>query len=348
MITQTRMNIFLIACAVILLNFGASSAFAASDLIGKLIEEKVIPREKPATAAKAPKKAMRLANIPTNVPAKKLFGAKKKAANLRPGAIGYYTRGCLAGGVEVPKTGPAWQAMRLSRNRNWGHPKLVALVKRLAVEAKKHDGYAGLLVGDLSQPRGGPMTSGHRSHQMGLDADVWLTPMPKHVMTWAEREKKKPLLMTVDRKTLNRKNWTEAHARLLKRAASYSQVSRIFVHPPIKKEMCDWARRKGFKNRSWLGKIRAYYGHNYHFHIRIKCPKGSAGCKDQKAAPRKDDCAENLAYWMSSKPWGGGIKKKKKKKKVAKKKTKKRKKRAAKHMTIKGLPKACRTVLVAN
>ena len=74
-------------------------------------------------------------------------------------------------------TAPTWQVMRLSRNRNWGHPKLVAFLERLAEKAKKV-GWNGLLVGDMSQPRGGPMLTGHASHQVGLDADIWLTPMP--------------------------------------------------------------------------------------------------------------------------------------------------------------------------
>ena len=79
--------------------------------------------------------------------------------------------------------------MRLSRNRNWGHPMLVELVKKLAIEAKAYDGWPGLLVGDLSQPRGGPMLTGHRSHQMGLDADIWFLAMPNRVLTAQEREK---------------------------------------------------------------------------------------------------------------------------------------------------------------
>jgi murein endopeptidase len=250
---KTQIRIFILAVfSLISVSFWGTKTFAASDLIGKLITDQVLPRKKPV---KSPtKKTMRIASIPTNVPAKNLFGAKKDAANLKPGAIGFYTKGCLAGGEKVPITGSAWQAMRLSRNRNWGHPKLVKLVKRLAVEARKYDGYPGLLVGDLSQPRGGPMTSGHRSHQMGLDADVWLTPMPKHVMTWAEREKKKPILMTVDRKTLNRKNWTEAHARLLKRAASYNEVSRIFVHPPIKRKCVTGPGARVFQTDPGLAK----------------------------------------------------------------------------------------------
>ena len=36
----------------------------------------------------------------------------------------------------------------------------------------------GFSVGDMSQPRGGPMVTGHSSHQIGLDVDIWLTPMP--------------------------------------------------------------------------------------------------------------------------------------------------------------------------
>ena len=100
------------------------------------------------------------------VPAKQLFGRTTDAAPLNPAAIGFYSRGCLAGGERLEIDGPAWQAMRLSRNRNWGHPQLVRLVRRLAVDAKKHDGWPGLLVGDLSQPRGGPMLTGHRSHQI--------------------------------------------------------------------------------------------------------------------------------------------------------------------------------------
>ncbi|MCP5084123.1 MAG: penicillin-insensitive murein endopeptidase [Alphaproteobacteria bacterium] len=308
--------------------FGSSGAQAQTkgDVIGDLIKDVAVPRKKP------------LRVVGGAVAAKKLFGAKKDAAKLKPHSYGFYTKGCLAGAEQLEPTGPAWQAMRLSRNRNWGHPKMVALVRRLAAEAKEHDGWNGLLVGDLSQPRGGPMLSGHRSHQIGLDADVWLNPMPNRELTYNEREKISAKSMVLDRKRLNRKRWTEAHAKVLYRAANYNEVERIFVHPPIKKEMCEWATRKGFKNRGWLGKIRAYYGHHYHFHIRIRCPKGTVGCKDQKLAPRQDDCKANLAYWMGSKPW--------KKPGKPKKKPKKKYKRFV--MQLKHLPKACRTVLNAD
>lgn len=239
--------------------------------------------------------------ISNNIPAKVYFGRVVGPAPLRPEVFGSYSRGCIAGAEQVPADGPAWQVMRPSRDRAWGHPELIKLVKRLAVEAKQHDGWNGLLVGDLQQPRGGPMLTGHASHQLGLDADIWLTPMPDRTLTRKERETMSATLMTRDRKTIHEGRWTEAHARLIKRAASYKEVERIFVHPPIKNALCEWAGNKG----AWLAKVRPLYGHNYHFHIRMGCPAGSPGCKPQ-AKPRPKDgtgCGGELAYWYSDKPW---------------------------------------------
>jgi penicillin-insensitive murein endopeptidase len=235
------------------------------------------------------------------VPAKELFGKIKTPAPLASRAIGFYAKGCLAGAAMLPVNGPAWQAMRLSRNRMWGHPKLISLIERLAKEAKAHDNWNGLLVGDLSQPRGGPMLTGHASHQIGLDADIWLTPMPSRTLTLKEREEIEATSVILDRSHVNPKVWTEAHARLLKRAASYPEVARIFVHPPIKKALCDWA--KG--NRSWLAKVRPYYGHTYHFHIRMRCPADNPGCTNQPIPAPADGtgCGQELAHWLSDKPW---------------------------------------------
>ncbi len=235
------------------------------------------------------------------VPAKELFGKIRTPAPLAARSIGFYAKGCLAGAQALPVDGPAWQVMRLSRNRMWGNPELIRLIERLAKEAKADDGWNGLLVGDLSQPRGGPMLTGHASHQVGLDADIWLTPMPDHTLSRKDRESMSATSVIIDYKTINPKVWTEAHARLIRRAASYRQVARIFVHPPIKKALCAWA--KG--DRSWLGKVRPYYGHTYHFHIRMNCPNGSTNCRNQPVAAPKDGtgCGEELAHWLSPKPW---------------------------------------------
>ena len=269
------------------------------------------------------------------MPAKKLFGSQKKPADLAARAIGSYAKGCLAGAKSLPVNGPAWQVMRLSRNRNWGHPDLVALIEKLATESKQFDGWNGLLVGDLAQPRGGPMLSGHASHQVGLDADVWLTQMPDRILTNGERENLEATLVVKDRKTIDTSVWTEAHARLIKRAASYPEVARIFVHPPIKAELCKWATG----DRSWLAKLRPYYGHNYHFHIRINCPRGSTTCKNQPPSRPADGtgCGAELAYWMSDVPW-------------AKRKADPNAKppKPAPPLTLAALPAECRAVLTVQ
>ena len=269
-----------------------------------------------------------------HTPAKKLFGAKKLPVNLQARAIGSYAKGCLSGGKALSVTGPAWQAMRTSRNRNWAHPALVKLVEKLAKESRQSDGWNGLLVGDMSQPRGGPMLTGHASHQIGLDADVWFTPMPDRVLTSAERETYVPVEMVKDRSTLNRDNWSESRARLIRRAASYPEVARIFVHPPIKAELCKWATG----DRSWLAKVRPYYNHTYHFHVRMKCPPGFAGCKNQAPAAPKDGtgCGEEMAYWMGPRPW-----------KPLKRDPNAKPVKPAPALTLAGLPAECRAVVTA-
>lgn len=269
-----------------------------------------------------------------HVAAKEIFGAAKFPANLKPRAIGSYAKGCLSGAMEMPEDGAAWQVMRTSRNRNWGHPALVKLLERLAVEAREDDGWNGLLVGDMAQPRGGPMLTGHASHQIGLDADVWLSPMPDHKLNQKERDSIEAVSVVKDRKTMNYKVWTEAQAKLIRRAASYPEVARIFVHPPIKAELCKWA--KG--DRSWLAKVRPYYNHIFHFHIRMKCPAGYAGCKNQAPAAPEDGtgCGQELAYWMGELPW-----------KKPKPDPKAKPVKPAPALTLAALPAECRAVVTA-
>ncbi|MGF0537835.1 penicillin-insensitive murein endopeptidase [Agrobacterium sp. ES01] len=265
-------------------------------------------------------------------PAKALFGAEKLPTQASPSSFGFYSKGCVAGAVAIPTDGPTWQAMRLSRNRRWGHPELIALLERLSQDGAKYDGWPGLLLGDISQPRGGPMVSGHASHQVGLDADIWLTPMPPRTLTANEREtiSATSMLKKNARLTVDDRIWTPAHARIIMRAASYPQVERIFVNPSIKKKLCEtWTG-----DRSNLGKVRPYYGHDYHFHVRIKCPEGSPGCKAQAAVPAGDGCGKPLAWWYSDEPWA-----------PAKKDPNAKPAPKPKPMQVSDLPKACSVVL---
>ncbi|GES46994.1 murein endopeptidase [Rhizobium sp. ERR 922] len=264
--------------------------------------------------------------------AKAVFGAVTLPTQGPPQSIGFYAKGCLAGAVALPADGPTWQAMRLSRNRRWGRPEMIGLLERLSRDAAKNDGWPGLLVGDISQPRGGPMINGHASHQIGLDADVWLTPMPRRKMTAEEREALPFTTMLAKDKflTINDKVWTPAHARLLMRAASYPEVERIFVNPAIKKKMCEtWTG-----DRTNLGKLRPEYGHDSHFHIRLRCPAGSIGCTGQAPVAAGDGCDKSLAWWFGPEPW-------------AKPKPSDKPPQKPREVMVADLPKACQAVLAA-
>lgn len=228
-------------------------------------------------------------------PAKQLFGAVTAPSAGQSAALGSYAKGCLAGAAALAETGPTWQAMRLSRQRNWGHPHMIAFIERLGEQALGL-GWPRILVGDISQPRGGPMATGHASHQIGLDVDIWLLKPDTPLLSRDAREKISAInQVAVDRKRIAT-HWTDSHARLLRAAASDGEVERIFVNAAIKTELCRWAPPG---EREWLRKIRPWWGHDHHFHVRLACPADSAECQPQDAMPPGDGCDESLAWWLS-------------------------------------------------
>lgn len=264
-----------------------------------------------------------------STPAKELFGRKTEPAPLAARTIGFYSRGCLAGGRPIAVNGPAWQVMRVSRNRYWGHPALIAFLERFARKVPTVSNWPGILVGDLSQPRGGPMLTGHASHQIGLDADLWLTPMPARELTWREREEMMAVnVVREDRLDVDPAKWTPDHLAVVRAAAQDPAVQRIFVNAAIKKAICREARG----DRSWLEKVRPYYGHDYHFHVRLACPGGEDACRDQDPVPSGEGCDASLAQWFTDAvlhPKPGPVKPKP-------------------ALTLASLPSECRTVLMAR
>jgi penicillin-insensitive murein DD-endopeptidase len=274
--------------------------------------------------------------------AKDLFGAERSASQQNAQAIGSYAKGCAAGLVQLPETGPTWQAMRLSRNRNWGQPELVQYLMDLSGAARQA-GWRGLYIGDMSQPRGGPMKTGHQSHQIGLDADIWMLPPSRLNLSRGEREGISSIsIRTEDQRSIN-SNWTKSHQALLKLAASDPRVDRIFVAAAAKIAMCKTASAS---DKKWLQKIRPIAGHDTHFHVRLKCPRGDGKCETQKPSVSElskggDGCDETLTWWVTTyleelrnppKPT----------------KPKGPRKRTAREFTMADLPKACRGVLASN
>jgi penicillin-insensitive murein DD-endopeptidase len=235
-----------------------------------------------------------LLNPNASTPAKDLFGRKPTPFPGPARSIGSYADGCLAGAVPLPIDGATWQVMRLSRNRNWGNPELIKFIERFADNAKQ-TGWNGLLIGDMSQPRGGPMITGHSSHQIGLDSDIWFTPMPDHVQTREEREFTGAVDMVAkDRLDVDPDVWTHARTALIRAAAQDPEVTRIFVNAAIKKALC----REAGSDRDWLAKVRPWWGHAEHFHVRIACPADSPDCKPQPPPAASDGCGHELDFWF--------------------------------------------------
>src|SRR5262245_51048599 len=258
----------------------------------------------PATAAPAPlpppKPEMTEQEREKNLTAKQLFGAVQLPSIGKAVAIGYYPRGCLAGGVELPINGPNWQVMRLSRNRNWGHPTLIQFLEKFAPLAAKATGWKGILVGDLAQPRGGPSPSDHSSHQTGLDVDIWFMPMPERELTREERNTISAInLVAEDWKHLNPETWTPEHVAFIKTAAQQPGVERVLVNAVIKKELCRVVKKQP---HDWLAKVRPWYGHHDHIHVRLRCPAGSPNCRAQERVKVDDVCTgKELDSWLSDK-----------------------------------------------
>jgi penicillin-insensitive murein endopeptidase len=221
------------------------------------------------------------------------------AAHALPGpgparAIGGTTLGCLAGGVALPPEGPGWQAVRLSRNRHWGHPAAIALVEHLAGRARA-EGFPDLWIGDIAQPRGGPMPWGHASHQNGLDVDVWLDLRPKPRVPASQREELAiPSLVLPDESGVDPARWSPRHARLIRLAAEAPGVDRVLVNHAIKRRLCE-----DHRGDAWLRRVRPWRGHDSHMHIRLRCPADSPDCTDIAPPPPGDGCDASLDWWRS-------------------------------------------------
>ncbi|MCL1051942.1 penicillin-insensitive murein endopeptidase [Shewanella abyssi] len=206
-------------------------------------------------------------------------------------AVGSYANGCLSGAEALPLSGAGFQVIRTERQRYYGHPLLISFITDFASDFQT-DNHSDLLIADMSMPRGGNFSHGHSSHQIGLDVDIWLK-LTQQVLTTVQREQPQPFDI-VDPKqfTLDSQQWQPQHTQMLKLAAEDSRVARIFVSPVIKQHLCNME----LANDHWLSKVRPWWGHTYHIHVRLHCPKGDGSCISQAAIPKGNGCNE-LGWW---------------------------------------------------
>ena len=214
-----------------------------------------------------------------------------------PGAasvIGSPGNGCLAGAETLPEEGNGYVNIRRHRNRYYGHPELLRLIEDFGLAFGKSD--ALLMIGDLSQPRGGAMSSSHRSHQNGLDVDIWLSfaTSAQVAQQLYPENKHPPSMVAADGQQLV-DAWGKRQRLLIKTLAEDLRVDRLFINPAIKRALCESEKGK----RDWLRKLRPWRGHDAHVHVRLKCPAGDNACEAQAPLPAGDSCGSELAWWFS-------------------------------------------------
>lgn len=210
-----------------------------------------------------------------------------------PQSIGSYSNGCIIGSSTLPLDSPNYQVMRTNKLRYFGHPELISFINRLAGEvSQRHMGT--LLIGDMAMPAGGRFNGGHASHQIGLDVDIWLQ-LPKKRWSPQQLMQPQPLdLVAVNGRNVVSSLWRPETAELIKLAAQDSDVTRIFVNPAIKQKLCDTAG----SDRGWLRKVRPWFAHRAHMHVRLRCPADSVECEGQTPPPEGDGCGAELAGWF--------------------------------------------------
>ena len=222
-------------------------------------------------------------------------------------SIGTYTAGCMRNSAAIPMEGEGFQVIRPGRGRYFANPETIEFIVDLG---KRVNEYVNgiILVGDVARQTGGPMLDEHSSHQTGLDADIlyWQHPIAlQRSLTVRERESIFPQSVLNDQRTgVDDSKWDDRIGRIVKAAASYADVDRIFVNPFIKRKLCS-----EYPGESWLAKLRPWYGHDGHFHVRLKCPEGNGSCVPQDPVNTHDTgCGSDLASWFTA---GGKIKPKK-------------------------------------
>lgn len=203
--------------------------------------------------------------------------------------------GCIAGAELLPESGPGFMTVRQSRSAFWGHPEVIAGLKLLGQRAQAA-GLPVLLMNDISGPRGGPLAGGHVSHQLGLDADVYLdVATPRPVGVPAREAIDPPGLVRADQRGVEMARWRPQHVTLLKLAATLPGVDRVLVNAAIKQQLC---REVPAGDREWLRRIRPWYQHAAHMHLHFRCPAGSPECGELPPIPAGDGCDASLQWWF--------------------------------------------------
>lgn len=211
-------------------------------------------------------------------------------------SIGAYTAGCIRNAAALPRDGKGYQVIRLGRGRFFAHPETIDYITKLS--EKVNDELGGLLlIADIAQETGGPMPDDHSSHQTGLDADILFLQhqaAKKRILTVKERQYINPQsVLFPGGYGIDPNKWSTTQEKILMLAASDPRVDRIFINPVIKRKLC-----RSYRGQDWLSKMRPWYGHDGHFHVRLKCPKGNTSCEAQEPLSNYGDGCDEVVTWF--------------------------------------------------
>ena len=226
--------------------------------------------------------------------------------------IGEYGNGCIKGAVPL-QSGSYYQVQQWSGGGiNYGHPQLIDYLKTLIKKAHQEH-LPNLLIGDLSKPYGGSFgsKSSHGSHQSGLDVDISFDFATPRKTAYELSHPKDVYIVTTKGEITS--NFDENRVKLIYLAASDPRVERIFVSPGIKRYLCKLYENQ---DRAWLSKLRPWFGHRGHMHVRLSCPLDSPLCVAQKQPPKGDGCGYEVESWFMPPVKAKNTKKPKKVKKV--------------------------------
>lgn len=209
-------------------------------------------------------------------------------------AVGSYAAGCQFDSQALPLQGPGFKVIRASRERFYGQPALVHYLQALGKKVAQAQ-LPPMLIADLAMQRGGPFAYGHSSHQTGLDADIWLRPSPLDSSA-TQLENMAEIDMVGHSLYILNSQFQDQQRQLIALAAQDKRVSRIFVHPLIKQAMCH-----AYPDASWLNRLRPWFGHSGHFHVRLHCPKNDKHCVPQAPVAAGSSCGRELSSWLNDK-----------------------------------------------
>ena len=207
--------------------------------------------------------------------------------------VGNYNNGCIFNSHSLKVSTDTYQVAHPRKQRYFGDESMVRFIERYSAAVKKN-GVGNVLVGDVSTRYGGRLNTGHASHQNGLDADIEF-----YLDRINPKDLDKPhanILVTRDKKTTN-SLFNRKYYDLIMLAAKDPLVERIFVSPAIKVKMCEMTADENM--HKYLHKIRPWFGHTEHFHVRLRCPAHAADCEKQTPIPEMNTIAEEKEEALS-------------------------------------------------